>query len=262
MSGAVLPGYRLERLVHRGRSFDVYDAWSLERACPVVVKRARPGAEAEASRRLVLEGERLHALAHPHLVRCYEVHCEPRASLVLETLPGLTLGAVFCERDRLPLPDVAQMGVQLASALLYLHRHGLVHADLKPGNAIVSGGGHLRLIDLSLAQAPGPWRSTRGTPGYLAPEQARSEDVGPWTDVWGLGLLLLEAAAGDDPYPEGCPEYDEERGPRASPRPLHLRRRGVRELGELVAAMTAIDPAARPALPDVAGRLRTWAVAG
>ena len=253
MTQRALPGYRLDHLIHRGNSFEVYAAWSLERDCPVVVKRARPAAEQQAIRRLLAEGRLLTRLTHPHLVRAYEVHREPRPAVVLETLPGRTLGHLF-DDGPIPAPDVVMLGRQLVSVLSYLHGCGIVHGDLKPGNATVHAG-LVRVIDLSLAQRPGRWRRPAGTPGYLAPEQARRADVGPATDVWGLGLLLLEAASGDDPFPVGCPEYDEDIGPVAAPRPLRLRRRAPRALSDLLAAMTALDPQARPALAQVRAEL-------
>lgn len=245
-----LPGYRLRRLIHRGKSFEVYDAWSDERDCPVVIKRVRPSAEEASSRRLITEGRRLAARTHPHLVRAYEVIREPRATVVLETLPGETLGHLFEDRGPLSAADVLQMGRQLVSVTSYLHTTGIIHADLKPGNATVSSG-LVRLIDLSLAQAPGRWRRSAGTPGYLSPEQARLESVSEATDVWGLGLLLLEAASGEDPFPVGCPEYDEGVGPVASPAPLNKRRRMPAALSGLIAEMTRMDPHDRPAMADV-----------
>lgn len=254
MSGPAVPGYRLRRLVHRGHSFEVYDAWSDERACPVVVKRARPGAPAEAGRRLLREGRLLLAMTHPHVVRAYEVPSTERPTVVLETLPGETLDHLFAEHGALGTRDVAEMGRQLASALVYLHGRGIVHGDLKPANAIGSQG-IARLIDLSLAGRPRRWTSSRGTPGYVSPEQARRELVSPATDVWGLGLVLLEAAAGDDPYPVDDERYREGWGPVAAPEPLRRRRRVPAALGDLVAAMTALDPAARPAMADVHGTL-------
>ena len=248
-----MPGYRLDRLIHRGHSFEVYAAWSLDRDCPVVIKRARTGAEDQAVRRLMREGRLLRDMSHPHLVRAYEVHRDPRPAVVLETLPGRTLGHLF-DDGPLPVRDVVMLGRQLASVLGYLHARDIVHADLKPGNATVSDG-LVRVMDLSLAQRPGPWRRAAGTPGYLAPEQAARATVTPATDVWALGLLLLEAASGQDPYPVGCPEYDEDAGPLHAPEPLRRRRRAPRTLGELIESMTQIDLDARPPLGAVRASL-------
>lgn len=258
MSRPLLPGYKMRRLVHRGRSFDVHDAWSFERSCPVVVKVARPSAGPEAKRRLMLEGRLLTTLAHPHLVAAYEVHNSPRAALVLETLPGRTLGVLFARLGPMSVRDVAEMGRQLGSVVGYLHRAGYVHCDLKPENAVVEAG-RLKLIDMSLATRPGPYRSNNGTPGYLAPEQAARGEVGPATDVWGLGLLMLEAVTGDDPFPVDCPEYDDDLGPLAAPPRVRDRRRVPRAFGDLLDACTAFDAGQRPTVGEVIAVLNTFA---
>jgi serine/threonine protein kinase len=250
-----MPGYRLRRLIQRGRYYDVYDAWSDERESPVVVKRTRADARPSAGSILLREGRRLQSLSHPYLVRAYEVHRLPRPAIVLETLPGQTLGHLYRERGPLPAADVVQLGRQLVSVAGYLHANGLVHADLKPENAIYCDG-RVRLIDLSLAQPAGRWRRRAGTPGYLAPEQAGQGWVSPATDVWGVGLLLLEACIGEDPYPVGCDEYDEASGPLRSPVPLRRRRRAPRALSDLLESMTRIEPTERPSVTQVAAALR------
>jgi serine/threonine protein kinase len=79
--------------------------------------------------------------------------------------------------------------------------------------------------------------------------------VTPATDVWGLGLVLLEAACGEDPYPVGCPDYDEAVGPCRSPVPLRQRRRAPRTLSDLLEAMTQIDPSRRPPMTSVRSAL-------
>jgi serine/threonine protein kinase len=251
---AAMPGYRLRRLIQRGRCYEVFDAWSDERDSPVVIKRARPGADPASGRILVREGRRLLTLTHPHLVRAYEVYLQPRPAIVLETLPGQTLGHLFHERGPLPPADVVQLGRQMVSVLSYLHTKNLVHADVKPENATVSDG-LVKVIDLSLAQAPGRWRRRAGTPGYLAPEQARAGIVTAATDVWGLGLVLLEAACGEDPYPVGCAEYEEGVGPSHSPLSLRQRRRTPRALSDLLDEMTQIDPSRRPPMTLVRSEL-------
>ncbi len=250
MTGDPLPGYELRDLVHEGRSFEVYEAWSAERECPVVVKRSRAGASQEARDRLLHEGTVLTSLTHPHLVRAYEVHADPPVSVVLETLPGETLGHLFDEHAPLQARDVAEMGRQLASVVGYLHHHGLVHGDIKPANAVRTGG-VVRLIDLSLAGPQRIWDSSSGTPGYLSPEQAAHGLVTSATDVWGLGLLLLEALSGRDPYPVDDPRYREGYGPVRPPRPLRRSRRVPAELAALIGRMTALDPAERPDLRSV-----------
>jgi serine/threonine protein kinase len=89
--------------------------------------------------------------------------------------------------------------VQLASVVSYLHRHELLHLDLKPSNIVVEAQ-RVKLLDLSIARAPGKGKKGLGTRQYLAPEQARGARFTPATDVWGIGAVLYEAATGLRPF--------------------------------------------------------------
>jgi serine/threonine protein kinase len=197
------PGYRVLGLLQRGRDFETYDAWSERRYARCVVKTmCRSGRSKDNRARLVQEGKLLTALDHPHLVRGYEVRVRPRTLVVMETLTGSTLDHILKTGRRLTLGEVAHLGAHLSSALRYLHAQGVLHLDVKPGNVII-GGGRARLIDLSLAQPPGPIPAGRGTPAYLSPEQGIGGVVSSPTDVWGLGLTLFVAATGVSPFSRG-----------------------------------------------------------
>lgn len=189
------PGYQPIEHLSRGRRLDVYDAWSTERGCRCVLKTLRPERAGEAKARSLLleEGRLLLQLTHPHLVRAYEVFAEPVPTVVLETLSGRTLAHVIADGPALAPVEVAQLGLHLGSAARYLHAHGVLHLDLKPAN-VVADAGRAKLIDLSVARAPGPAEPGVGTPDYMAPEQARGGDLTAAADVWGLGLVLHEAA--------------------------------------------------------------------
>jgi eukaryotic-like serine/threonine-protein kinase len=181
--------YELLELLSRGHAYDVYDAWSHERGCRVVIRM--PRADDRRDRRaLIREGRLLQRLTHPHLVRAYEVRRRP-AMVVLETLGGATLSALL-EHGPLDEGDAVQLGLQLCSAVAYLHRHGWLHLDLQPDNLIAEAG-RLKVIDLSIAQRPGRIAAGTGTRGYMAPEQERGGRVGPAADVWGIGAVLRAA---------------------------------------------------------------------
>ena len=193
----LLPGYEVVAHLSRGHRLDVYDAWSITRQARCVVKVLRPDRRGEPRARQLLldEGRLLRDLGHPHLVRAYEVVSEPEPGVVLETLTGPSLADVIDDRRRLGVTDVALLGAQLASALLYLHRHGWVHCDVTSANVVVEGT-RAMLIDLSLARAPGSGSRGMGTRGYRAPEQRTGAPVSEATDTWGLGIVLHEAACG------------------------------------------------------------------
>lgn len=253
----VVPGYRVVGMLSRGRTLDVYDVWSDERSCRCVVKTPRPDRLDDARVRgaLLREGRLLRRLAHPHLVRGYDVLLEPRPAAVLETLGGETLGHLV-HRLRRPLgaTELAVLGLQLASALGYLHRQEILHLDLKPSN-VVAEAGRARIIDLSLARRPGRIPRGVGTWCYLAPEQARGGNVDAAADVWGLGATLWEAATGYAPFDDGDdgPEYPQlERVVE----PLARRRPRLEPgLARVVDACLRADPADRPALGDITRRL-------
>jgi eukaryotic-like serine/threonine-protein kinase len=203
------PGLEVVEHLSRGRRLDVYDSWSEHRGCRCVVKTIRPerAHEQEAREALIREGELLEHLAHPHIVRAYGTLVTPRPMVVMETLPGETLEYVLAEADGPATSQaVSHLALHLGSAIRFLHRHGIVHLDLKPGN-IVADRGLAKLIDLSVAQPPGPCRPGTGTWGYMAPEQALGEEVTEAADVWGLGVVLFEVATGQPAFDD--PEYED-----------------------------------------------------
>ena len=134
-------------------------------------------------------------------MRAYETLERPHPVVILETLAGDTLEYLIAvhERRRLPLADVAFLGIHLCSAMHYLHRQGLLHLDLKPSN-IVSDLGLAKVLDLSIARPPGRVRGGAGTRQYMAPEQARGGPVTANADVSGIGAVLFEATTGRRPF--------------------------------------------------------------
>jgi len=214
-----LPGYRCERLLAQSSRFEVHRAWSAARSVPVAVKFARPSAGADAVQKLAAETRLLAGLAHPNLVRAYEAHRAPHPALVLELLPGPTLGELFRNHGRLKVTEAVQMGRQVGSAWAI--------CTARAGCTATSS----RTTCWPCTVAP--WLSTcrwpvdpAGTPKAMAPRAiwppssaGRRPRVSPATDVWALGLLLLEALTGRDPYPPKCAEYRDGYGPLAVPPP-------------------------------------------
>ena len=254
------PGYTVIEHVSRNQALDVYDVWDDGRYCRCVAKTLRPDrlGEKRATARLRLEGELLARFAHPHLVRAYETLETPQTVVVLETLSGETLAAHIEQRaSRMPAAELALLGLQVGSAVRYMHGQGYLHIDLKPSNIILDLG-VAKVLDLSLARPPGPLRPGVGTRCYLAPEQARGGDVTAAADVWGLGVVMWEAAVGE-------PAFDDEAAGVKYPQTV-ARAPAVRRRRRLPAALGAVidaclDPAAgaRPALDDVLTALEPFA---
>jgi serine/threonine protein kinase len=246
------PGYVVEAHLSRNKVLDVYGVWSTKRECPCVAKVLRPDCRRHARRRerLEREGQLLLELAHPHLVRAYELLREPELVVVLETLAGNRLDRLIASGERrMPAVDVAELGVQLCAAVGCLHRHGWLHLDLKPTNVIVDTG-IATLFDLSLVRPPGPGKARYGTAGYLSPEQVRGEEFTEATDAFGVACVLFAAATRRSPG-GGRREGEGDSGRRAPRRSVRSLRRLPEPLAAAIDAGLAEDPAARPTVRDL-----------
>jgi len=209
----IAPGYEVIDHLRRGKRLDVYDVWSVERSCRCIAKTITPDRlnEDKARTKLIGEAELLMGLTHPNIVRAYELVEDGAGTpiLILETLSGRTVSHLIDEfEEGMDVRDVMWLGVHLCSAIAYLHKHGCLHLDVKPDN-VISEGGRARLIDLSISGREGPSAAGAGTYDYLAPEQARGEDVGAATDVWGIGITLYEALTGTVPFEPDDDDHDD-----------------------------------------------------
>jgi len=245
----IVPGVRVTEHLHRSNHLDVYAAYDERRFAPVVVKAPRPDRLRDAAivGDLLREGRLLRRLAHPHVVRAYDVVREPRPVIVLETVGGETLRHLFA-RVRLGASDLRELGTQLASAVGYLHAEGILHLDLKPSN-VIADAGRAKLLDLSIAQRPGRVSKGRGTWLNMAPEQASGGLVGPAADVWGIGTVLWEGATGEGPFDDR--DQSEE---RAAP-VRELRPRLPKALADAIDACLEPDAAQRPSVAELARAL-------
>ncbi|HEX8104274.1 MAG TPA: serine/threonine-protein kinase [Solirubrobacteraceae bacterium] len=252
-TGARVGGdYEVVELLRRSPLFDVYDVHSDSRDCRCVAKLPRPdrAGDERTRRRLVHEGRLLLSFTHPHLVRAYELIEAPEPVLILETLSGETLAHLLARSPRgLPTGDLALLGLQLCSALHYLHGRGIVHLDLKPTNVVIDCG-KAKLLDLSVARPPGTTRGGAGSRRYAAPEQIRGGEVGTAADVWGAGCVLHEVATGRRAFEarrDGYEQLERRAEPVATACP---------GLPRTVAAVidAALDPApdARPSVAELA----------
>jgi eukaryotic-like serine/threonine-protein kinase len=265
------PGYQVIEHVRRGEDLDCYEAWSSQRYCRCFIKTLRPdcATDAAARRHLQREARLLLSLTHPHLVRAYEyIKFDPAEPplLVLENLTGATLGYLLDGGQRLGAQDLGHLGRHLCSALRYLHSRGHLHLDVKPSN-IIACDGVARLIDLSLARPPGRCSVGLGTPGYMSPEQVTGGDLGPPADVWGIGLVLYQAATGLQPFDipgssasgsvnTSTLSLCQTQLARPAPR-VRARRRLPADVAEVIDACLHRDPDQRPTLEGLDAALVT-----
>jgi serine/threonine-protein kinase len=168
---------------------------------------------AEIVTRFEREARLLAKLDHPGLVPLIAVDShEGVPFIVMKRLEGQTLHDLLGQRGTLPLSEVLPLVRQLASALDYLHSRGVVHRDLKPANIIVDANGRATIVDFGISQQSNVTRLTLpglvvGTPMYMAPEQVVTDEVGPATDLYSLGLITWELLVGEHPFGHNDAEH-------------------------------------------------------
>ncbi|MBX3470867.1 MAG: protein kinase [Planctomycetes bacterium] len=205
--------YVVEAELGRGGAGVVYRARDAAGAVVAVkVLVAGPGADARAARRLAREARLLERLRHPAIVPVRAVG-EARGGLwlAMDLVDGQTLQARLAVGGPLPPRAAAALMAEVARGVAHAHAQGVLHRDIKPDNVLLDRAGRPFLTDFGLAKdlegtLHGASLSVSGqflgTPGYWAPEQARGErgQVGPATDVYGLGATLFAALTGGPPF--------------------------------------------------------------
>jgi serine/threonine protein kinase len=246
------PGYTVLGLGSRGSLFEVYEVWSAERHCRCAAKVVRSDRlhEQKGRRRLLREGRLLLGLSHPNIVRAYELRDRPHPVLIMEALPGMTVEYWLGEQGRLTTSNLVHLANHVTSAVAYLHVKGTLHLDLKPGNLLASGG-LVRVIDFSLARRPGRGHRGVGTHIYLSPEQALGRTIDEATDVWGIGVVLWEAAAGYPPFGHPADGRSYEQLERRAD-PIREVRRLPRRLGDCIDACLDPESRDRPSVRELA----------
>jgi eukaryotic-like serine/threonine-protein kinase len=268
--GYLLSGrYRIESLIGRGSQSGVYRAFDELLQREVAVKLFRDDANTvERTRRQDEEARILAGLSHHALVTLLDAGADlsdperRHTYLVMELVRGPDLRRRTAQGP-LSAAHMALIGHDLADGLSYIHHHGIVHRDVKPANILlVEYSSHDRrprakLSDFGVAmilgegQRSGPGDSS-GTLAYLSPEQAAGEATGPASDVYSLGLVMLEGLTGKPAYP-GAPIASAMARLLRDP---HIPPDVAPKWAELLTSMLSRDPSARPAAREVSLALR------
>jgi len=209
-SPASVPGYEILAELGRGGMGVVYQARDPKLNRIVALKMILAGSHAGTVERVRFrqEAETIARLQHPNIVQIHDVGFdEGHAYLVLEYVEGGSLAKMAAGVAQ-PPGDAARLVELVARAVEYAHQHGVIHRDLTPGNILLTADGAPKLTDFGLARAIGDGQgmtatgAVLGTPGYLAPEQARGDlfAIGPGTDVYALGATLYALLTGRPPF--------------------------------------------------------------
>src|SRR5215210_2948651 len=206
--GEQVGAYRVEGVLGRGGMASVYRATGPDGTTVALKLILADLADQEMfRRRFELETSIAQRVSHPNVVRVLD-------SGVHDGIPWLTkdliLGGSLMERlqenGALPVDEALRIIGEVASGLDAVHREGLVHRDLKPANILLKDDGTALITDFGLARdTESDTRLTRpgqtlGSMDYMAPEQIRAEDAGPFMDVYGLGCVLYECLVGVPPF--------------------------------------------------------------
>ncbi|MGM1060699.1 serine/threonine-protein kinase [Saccharothrix sp. Mg75] len=263
LTGEVVDGrYALGALYGTGGTAEVYQAFDTELERRVAIKLFRGTATREDGIRLGREVDVSARLWCPGMVAVHDTGSfRGRAFFVMQAVEGGTLRRRMREPPPPASESVARIGVQVAEVLAHLHRHDVVHRDVKPSNILLDRDDQRAyLADFGLVLQSQATRVTRsgfvvGTPAYLAPEQVRGGEVTSSVDVFALGLVLLECLTGQPGYLGGDTESALARLHRGPLIPDDL----PGPWRDTLTAMTSLSARRRPTAADCAERLAAMA---
>jgi hypothetical protein len=208
VTGETIDGFALKALISDGRYSRLFGALDEVEGGEVALKFPKPQVAAVATHHAAFVREAWVG-AHVHTPWVAHVLEPPqgRQTCLYTVMPlyqGELLEARLTRRPALSLEEGRAIAIGLARGLSALHRAGIIHRDVKPDNAILEGGGALKLVDLGVVRVPGwedfPPADVPGTRAYMAPEMLKGEAGNEATDLYALGVTMFRAFAGEFPY--------------------------------------------------------------
>ena len=201
--------FRVDDLLARGGMACIYRGTDVTTGARVAIKVPHPEAECDP-----VFFDRFHReidigkkLDHPGVVKVLAEDESGRVCMVMEWAEGRRLREILDERKKFSPERAAGIAVRICGALEYIHKHGVVHRDLKPDNILVDSDDNIKLIDFGIAREAAARRLTfgklsraMGTPDYMSPEQVKGKRGDPRSDVYCLGVMLYEMLTGQVPF--------------------------------------------------------------
>jgi WD40 repeat protein/serine/threonine protein kinase len=206
-----LANFTIVRIIGRGGMGIVLHAVDtcLQRDVAIKILDPELSKDELAVTRFCRESRAAASISHENVVAVHQVEEDEAKNipfLVMELITGESLETKLQREGRLSLPEIVRIGMQTAAGLAAAHEKGLIHRDIKPGNILLEQSGlRVKLTDFGLARAAEDVRLTRsglvaGTPLYMSPEQASGDELDARSDLFSLGVVLYELAAGEPPF--------------------------------------------------------------
>ena len=210
LTAALADRYRIERELGAGGMATVYLAQDLKHGRQVAIKVLKPELAAViGAERFVREIRTIAALQHPHILGLIDSgEVQGTAYYVMPFVEGESLRDRLNHERQLSIPEATRIAAEVASALDYAHRHGVIHRDIKPENILLHDGQAL-VADFGIALAASSAGGSRmtetgmslGTPHYMSPEQAMGErEITARSDIYALGCVTYEMLVGEPPF--------------------------------------------------------------
>lgn len=215
--GQTFGKYQIIESLGRGGMAEVYKAYqeTLDRHVAIKVMHPFLAEESDFLGRFKREARAMASLNHPHIVRVFDFDIQDDVYyIVMEYVSGGTLTKrleeLSAKGEWLPLQETLKIILQVAEAMAYAHRQGMIHRDIKPSNIMLNEQGNAVLTDFGLAKIlSGPTytatNATIGTPAYMSPEQGMGETGDGRSDIYALGVLLFQMVTGRLPYQATTP---------------------------------------------------------